>query len=318
MYAANIENFYFSHVVDNIENTTEYICFTCDSHLKKGSIPAQAVCNKLEIVNVPNEFKDLRKLEKVLVARRILFKRVLTMPRGEFKKLKGKICNVPLDTKDIVDVLPRGSDSNSVLLLKLKRKLEYKNSVFYEAIRPDIVIDFLQYLKQENDLYNDVVINPDNISNELTSEGLSTSDNNDDDSDVDFTVNSENDEIEDPLNQSRLANSETALINETVTDEMIISPCEGNQPLALFADDLCEELAHPFLFPTGKFGYKVEREVFLSPIRYFNQRLLNYTQKFAEDSDYIFFAQNITQHLRIMSRINIAMKKVHGNITAGM
>ena len=115
-----------------------------------------------------------------------------------------------------------------------------------------------------------------------------------------------------------MANSETALINETVTDEMIISPCEGNQPLALFADNLCEELAHPFLFPTGKFGYKVEREVFLSPIRYFNQRLLNYTQKFAEDSDYIFFAQNITQHLRIMSRINIAMKKVHGNITAGM
>ena len=99
---------------------------------------------------------------------------------------------------------------------------------------------------------------------------------------------------------------------------MIISPCEGNQPIALFEDNLCEELAHPFLFPTGKFGYKVEREVYLSPIRYFNQRLLNYTQKFAEDADYIFFAQIITQHLRIMSRINIAMKKVHGNLTAGM
>ena len=30
------------------------------------------------------------------------------------------------------------------------------------------------------------------------------------------------------------------------------------------------------------------RDVKLSPCRYFNQRLLNYTQKFASDPDYIF------------------------------
>jgi hypothetical protein len=30
---------------------------------------------------------------------------------------------------------------------------------------------------------------------------------------------------------------------------------EGVQPLNVLEDEFCEELAHPYLFPTGKFGY---------------------------------------------------------------
>ena len=44
------------------------------------------------------------------------------------------------------------------------------------------------------------------------------------------------------------------------------------------------------LFSTSQHGYKVEREIPLTPSKYFNQRLLYYTQKFASDNDYIFFA----------------------------
>ena len=49
-----------------------------------------------------------------------------------------------------------------------------------------------------------------------------------------------------------------------------------------------EEMAHPQLFATGRFGYKVKRNFPLTPSKYFNQRLLNSSQKFASDSDYIF------------------------------
>ena len=85
----------------------------------------------------------------------------------------------------------------------------------------------------------------------------------------------------------RLANSETALINHS--NEIAISPCEGRTPLRLWNDENVEELAHPFLFPTGKYGFKFDRDVTLSPIGYFNQRLLNYTHRFSSDSDYLFF-----------------------------
>ena len=61
------------------------------------------------------------------------------------------------------------------------------------------------------------------------------------------------------------------------------------------------------------------RNVKLSPVKYFNQRLLNYKQKFASDADYIFFALSVMQQLNLNSQINIAMKKVSCNsLTAGM
>ena len=74
--------------------------------------------------------------------------------------------------------------------------------------------------------------------------------------------------------------------SQYLKDECInIAPCEGKQPKSVLSDEFCEELAHPYLFPTGKFGYQVKRNVTLSPVKYFNQRLLNYIQKFASDSD---------------------------------
>ena len=54
-------------------------------------------------------------------------------------------------------------------------------------------------------------------------------------------------------------------------------------------------------------------------MKLFNQRLLNYTQIFASDRDYIFFALSVTRQLKLQSQINIAMKKVcSGHLTAGV
>ena len=50
----------------------------------------------------------------------------------------------------------------------------------------------------------------------------------------------------------------------------------------------------------------------VSPVKYFNQRLLNYTQKFASDTDYIFFANYVAQQVNLRNKINIAMKKISG------
>ena len=68
-----------------------------------------------------------------------------------------------------------------------------------------------------------------------------------------------------------------------------------------------------------KFGYNIERKVKLSPVGYVNQQLLNYTQLFASEADYIFYALPVTQQLKLSSQINIASKKFcSGHVTAGM
>ena len=79
--------------------------------------------------------------------------------------------------------------------------------------------------------------------------------------------------------------------------------------IAVPQDD-CKMLAHPFLFPTGRFWYTHLRDVKFSLCKYFNQRLLNYTWKFPSDPNYIFDVQSVTQHLNLNSSINIAMKKL--------
>ena len=95
----------------------------------------------------------------------------------------------------------------------------------------------------------------------------------------------------------RVASNKTTLISNfpnADSEESIISiaPGEGQRPMSVLNDDYYEELAHPHLFPKSKFGYKVERDIPLSPSKYFHQRFLNYTQQFSSDSDYIFFAHS--------------------------
>ena len=75
----------------------------------------------------------------------------------------------------------------------------------------------------------------------------------------------------------------------------------------------CEELSHPHLFPTEKFGSETKAKVQLTPTKYLNQRLLNYTQKFSPDFDYIFFAYLVMQKLNLSNQINIAIREVTSN-----
>ena len=83
------------------------------------------------------------------------------------------------------------------------------------------------------------------------------------------------------------------------------TPGEGRQPKSILNDKFCEELSFPHLFPTGKYGYQVQREKTLSAVKYFNQRLLNYTQKFASDRDYIFFARNVLQNKNMLEQLGL-------------
>ena len=116
----------------------------------------------------------------------------------------------------------------------------------------------------------------------------------------------ENLESDDPLNEYRTNSEETCFIPNIYNCEtgiLDIAPGEGKRPQAIFDDEYCEEQAFPYLFPTGRFGYNVSRQVKLSPVRYFNQRLLNYTQHFSSDSNYIFFAHCVLQQRSLFNQL---------------
>ena len=79
----------------------------------------------------------------------------------------------------------------------------------------------------------------------------------------------------------------------------IITPGKGLTPLSILSDP------RPHLFPTGKYGYQMKRDILLSPVKYFNQRLLNHIQKFGSDSDYIVLP-HVLLKVHLTNQINIA------------
>ena len=60
-----------------------YICNTCHSKAIQGKVPCQAtVNNNLYVDDVPTE------LEQIMIARRIVFEKIVVMPKGQQRKIK--------------------------------------------------------------------------------------------------------------------------------------------------------------------------------------------------------------------------------------
>ena len=100
--------------------------------------------------------------------------------------------------------------------------------------------------------------------------------------------------------------------NSSGTEVYNIAPGENKHPVSLMNDKLCEELAFPVLLPKGRFGYTTERQIKVTPVKYFNARLLHHSGRFASNPEYLFFAQFIIEQKKVPDNINIAFKKVYG------
>ena len=94
------------------------------------------------------------------------------MPKGQSPKLKGALCNVPVDVVDVCKTLPRPADSNGIVIVKLKRKLEYRGHVYFEFLRSNFIMRSMQYLKLNNSLYHGIEINFNNVPNFLINENV--------------------------------------------------------------------------------------------------------------------------------------------------
>ena len=110
---------------------------------------------------IPDELKDLNNLELHIICKRILFMKLVKLPRGKQKGIKRTAVNVPADLGPACNLLPRLPADAHIVSLKLKRKLEYKQAYLHDTICPEKVITALHYLKNNNPLYANIEINED-------------------------------------------------------------------------------------------------------------------------------------------------------------
>ena len=144
------------------------IFVTRNSKVKQGKVPCQAVINNMYVDDTPVEFASLEKLEQILIAQRIVFVKIIVMPKGQQRKVKGAICNEPVECDQTSSLLPHPPERPGIILLKLKRKLQFRSHVYFQAVSPLFVLQALQWPKANNTLYKDIQIDVNNIDTNLT------------------------------------------------------------------------------------------------------------------------------------------------------
>jgi hypothetical protein len=129
--------------------------------LKCNTLPVQAVANSLQLDDIPEQLNGLSTLECTLISKRIPFMKILALPRGKQKAIRGCVVNVPVNPEETYSILPHLPSSTACITAKLKRKIEYRGHVMVQHIKPWKIMAALQHLKkvERNPHFEDIVIN---------------------------------------------------------------------------------------------------------------------------------------------------------------
>ena len=92
----------------------------------------------------------------------------MAVHKGQQRKIKGAVCNVPIECDQTYNQLPHPPNRSCLIKLKLKRKLQSRRHVYFQASRPELIQQVLNWLKVHNPLYKDILVDINNIDSNLT------------------------------------------------------------------------------------------------------------------------------------------------------
>ncbi|KAK0134798.1 OTU domain-containing protein 4 [Merluccius polli] len=298
-----------------------WICYTCHRKILAGKLPDQSVTNNMHLDEIPAELKCLNSLEQHLIARHVPFMKLLCLPRGRQRACHGPCVSVPVNTTDVTNLLPRNECDDKMIRVKLKRKLTYKGHYEYMYVRTDQVRNALRYLMANNKWYDDVTwnnewVNTLNGTDEDQEQNINQEEavNSDDDNAAEGQAEEELTYVKD---QSGLL-SDTSLqpvdlgseiVDQNFQDILNVAPGEGNSPVRLLSDKTNEAKCFPVLYPLGGPTFHDERESKITLARYLNTRILNADGRFARNTDFIFYAQYISEVYQVVSSVSVALRK---------
>ncbi|KAL6470515.1 hypothetical protein MHYP_G00216340 [Metynnis hypsauchen] len=251
---------------------------------------------------------------------------VIRLHKGQQRAIKGAVVSVPSDVETTVNVLPRPRSESQLLTVKLKRRLCYTGHYQFQTISMQKVLSALLKLKEVHSEYRDMINNvePDELFDDPVND-------DNDDAPVDPENNTgredttqQNPESEQHDNEGGSTEQQAGLSLDTCLQPhdlgqhllsyndgvFCIASAERNNPISLFKVPKLEAMAFPGQFPTGENTFdEPHRHTALSPSRYFNARLFSADNRFARDTNYIFFAQFVTEMHLATSSMSIQLRK---------
>ena len=314
-------------------NHEAWICKTCHNTIKtKQTIPTLACINKLDLHEQPPQLSELNMLERHLISPAIPFMKMIPLIKGCQKGIHGQVVCVKSDINSTAQSLPRLPTDESLIRVKLKRKLNYKGHVMCQDVNPSRLQNGLLWLKDNNPEYEDIDIDFEEFDGMMDDQLIqddrteSISDNemigNNTETEQESSQSRENNENEtnehDQDRNENVTNTSAPLYSflhpvdfaQYVADKhdttiLALAPGEGNTPQNVL--DM-EAKCFPVEFPDGANTYVEERNPKVSPSRYFNSRLFSADNRFASNPEYIFFSLYATELHHILSNVSIASR----------
>ncbi|TKS65242.1 ATP-dependent DNA helicase PIF1 [Collichthys lucidus] len=260
------------------------------------------------------------------VCHRLLFRHQVLQCRKEYYRQKaggqngvhGPVTCVPANIVQTTNLLPRTSMDGSLLPIKLKRKLTYKGHYEYEYVDTTHIKQALQYLK-DNIYYKDVHFNTEWLNEFCKDDEINPDVQQDQTGSVEPSSVPDDEFLHD--RQQHCMFQDTCLMPVDIGQEALdqyfddilnLAPAEGNCPVKLLTDHANEARCFPVLFPKGCPTYHDARQHRLTLSRYFNNRILHADGRFAQNVEYIFFAQYMSELEQVVSNVSIALRKGKG------
>ncbi len=297
------------------ERRQEWICHTCDSHLKRGSMPSIAVANKLELPPIPAELLELNVLERQLIAKIVPFAKIVALPKGQQRSVRGSVVCVPSEVEKTVNCLPRPNSESQLLQVKLKRHIKFRGYQHFHTVNMHNVLAALAKLKAMHSEYKDIL-----ISDAATFEFLPDDELDDTEEKQEVGVSEQDDQNVSTEEKDELRPGltlDTCMQPLDIGQDLLsygegifsIAPAQGKKPVGFFKVPKLEAMAFPVEFPSGQNTIDEAREVALSPSMYFNARLFCVDARFAKDQSYLFFAQFVTETHMARNSMSIQLRK---------
>ncbi|XP_068069853.1 uncharacterized protein [Danio rerio] len=297
------------------ERRREWICHTCDSHLKRGRMPSIAAVNKLELPPIPAELAELNVLERQLIAKILPFAKIVALPKGQQRAVHGAVVCVPSEVENTVNSLPRPRSESQLLQVKLKRHVSFKGYQHFHTVNMHSVLAALSKLKEVHSEYKDISIQEPEVSEDQFDEDIDAAEDNQEVGTAEHEEQHVSVEEKDELRPGLTL--DTCMQPPDIAHDILsygegifsIAPAQGKKPVGFFKIPKLEAMAFPVQFPTGENTIDEARQTAVSPSMYFNVRLFCVDARFARDQSYLFFAQFVTETQLARNSMSIQLRK---------
>ncbi|CAM4556297.1 unnamed protein product [Leuciscus chuanchicus] len=313
-----------------IQHGPTHVCTVCHRALFPNQVkPPQ---ERTDVFNCSSqqtgvaELDELNVLERQLIAKILPFAKIVALPKGQQRAVRGAVVCVPSEMEKTVNSLPRPRSEAQLLQVKLKRHVKFKGYQHFHTVNMHNVLAALSKLKAMHSEYRDISIRESAVFESPLEEEADVSESHLDEEaevsemqqEVDVAEQDEQHVSVEEKDELRPGLTlDTCMQPPDIGHEILsygegifsIAPAQGQKPVGFFKIPKLEAMAFPVQFPTGQNSIDEERQISISPSMYFNARLFSVDTRFAKDQSYLFFAQFVIETQLARNSMSIQLRK---------